>query len=262
MIRTILALVLLIAGCSGYDSNDSDSEEFGTAEQEITAASSPSFGYGATTGSSHAACNTTSTGQACLVPDSKTLRWCVNTTGLTSTQAGSIRSMAAQAANLVSPGTGWTFVNLTPGPNCFNDTNADVEINAANTGLCSGTTGDTMDPYVCVNPTIDFQLSESLPGNYNVMDGGIVHVDLADLHTKAAAMALSDNVFMRRGIAHTFAILMGVGSRSDLGKASQITLRQLFPIVTIGNLTAGEQCRANAYVPGGTTFAYNTSCPD
>jgi hypothetical protein len=262
MIRKILALILLIAGCSGYDSAaDSDSEEFGTADQEITAASSPSFGYGATTGSSHAACVTGSTGQACLVPDSKTIRFCVEPTGLTTAQVGSIRTQAGAAATLLSHGTGWTFVNLASSVNCFTTANADVEINAANTGLCSGTTGDTIDPYVCVNPTVGAALSESLPGNYNTSEGGIIHIDLVDLHTKAAAMAISDNTMIKRGIAHSFAILMGLGSRNDLS-ASEETRRQLFPIVTMGDLTAGEKCRANAYVPGGTSFTYNASCPD
>lgn len=266
-----IALCLLcLFGCGGVPEDLSDDgAELGTVEEPLSVNSSK---YGVSTANSRITCRSDGpSGQACLVPTSKTIQYCYSNGGGTWT-AGEITTAQNFGAGNIAALQTFAFSRQFAGQQSEQN-------NCANAGLvtklvkgtCSGgSTGGNIENFVCWSPANVSALSESLPGSWSKQQGGTITVDLADISARGGA---NSGCLEGHGIKHMLAAAAGFGNDTSIvdSLGALITTRTVDPIVSLGvcahaNFTSQEQCFANSVNPGGGGgggfMAFNgTTCP-
>lgn len=272
-ISIILALAALSA-CAGAPDDQQDDNEVGTVRQGVTVRYSSNFAHGASTAASRLACTSTNLTQSCMVPLKKLgIKWCIDSASLGFLTASQKADIQNGFNAIGTAGTGSSFQHQTDGVACDNAINArtvDIGINAANSGLCSGTaTSSSIDAYVCNNIPTGPQLTEptSLPGNFfpilSTGDVVLFHIDLADIATKCNGDVFACDALLKHGIAHSAENTLGTGARTDITNAW--SSRAILPFNDNRIITTGEKCRLIAYNPMGTTTVVRDTtgtCPD
>lgn len=269
--KKLVSLFALSCACSG-DGYEEDAD-FGEVEQGMVAQATPTLTYGINTSSTRGNCNRTSTGQSCLVPEAKVMRWCVSngTAPVDLAAVAKIARVAAAASLSISNAMtkfGWSFTHLaddSPGSPeaCANHSNRTVMISLGSTGLCGSATGSNIESYVCYNPTVGPLVTESLPGSYRTMTGGVVIVDYDDVVAKAAGSATDTDKLLYHGMGHSLIGLIGIGSQT--ASSSLLSRRAVLPFSNSLGTSSSENCRAlgfNVSSPSTLTLHPTLGCPD
>jgi len=248
---------------NSYDS------EFGMLEQKLSVNSSK---YCITTGASHPTCRSDgSAGQVCLCPTSKTIEYCYsNAGGAWSNQE--ITDTEFAQGNIAGDFTGFTFVRTAVGnqTNCANS----AIVNQIRKGTCSGSvTSDNIDSFVCYTPReipgAPGNLTETLPGSWRKMQGGVIVVDFNKLGSRTSP-TVGDQPFQsvrQSGITHALAQAAGFGEDTTVVNATLHTSRKgANAEVLKTTATSQEKCFAASVNPGGGGgggfLSFNaTTCP-
>lgn len=253
----VVAASLIFSGCGAEDPDAGASgDEIGTVEQDMTAPKSANFGFGATTGASHPACTTTNPSQVCLIPVSKSWKYCIDpNAGFTSRELSAISNaiILVTTPSGVQTTFGYTQVACTA--------THQIEFNALTcSGVCNGTS--TIDGCVCSNPTIGSPITESEVGNFVRLEGTTIHLDRADVTASFGTNNVTADGVMIHGFAHALLVAQGIGSKgSAQAQALLISGSAVAPPSNHRNLSTGELCKMqnfNASSPN--TFAYSGTC--
>lgn len=247
-----------------------DTTDIGKAEQALGAKNSATYQYGTRTASSGLACNKTSTGQICYVPQgtgmtgsvsSKTITWRLTPLhGFNADEQTGITNAVTALDNTLSA---WTF-SLTTG--------ASGHIQLANASASGSSSSNNIDAFVQPEYANLQNLTEGagVVGSYQSSASCVVRVDIADINARAALeeakVAGNQNEV---GKLRTHAILsglmkcIGLGARDDAGSVGHYIDRTLvFPGPLFRPVqTAGDQCRANSYDPFNNVANYNLITP-
>lgn len=254
----------LVIGC-GATAEDDSADQIGSVEQDMTAPSSPTLGYGVTTGASHAACPKDASGIACLIPTSKTLHWCglSDSGGLTAAELAD----AQTAANAAQANTSFALIHVADGAACntaLQNGTAQIGINhIACSGVCNSTA--SIDGCVCVAPSQGSPLTESLLGSYTGMNGGIIHLDRADMDDPTHWTASTEPGVRQHAFGHAFAALLGNGNITNFSCSGSSPLNSKCTTPTSFSThnfyTAGALCKMQHFNEvNPTTFAYSGTC--
>lgn len=290
-ICVILSLALF-AACSGSDGSVSDIQPYadeeqaladglppldtfeqsdiGTAEQALGAKTSTTYQYGTRTASSGLACNKTSTGQVCYVPQgtgltgsvgSKVITWRLTPVhGFTATEQTAIQNAVTALDNTLSA---WTF-SLTTG--------AAGAIQLGKASASGSSSSNNIDAFVQPSLANLQNLNEGsgVVGSYQSSASCIISLDINDINARAAVEEAKVGGNQNEvGKLRTHAILsglmkcIGLGTRDDAGSVGHYIDRTLvFPGPIFRPLqTAGDQCRANSYDPFSSIADYNNLTP-
>jgi hypothetical protein len=257
----ILALFTFACGSVDEGAPQGDAgDEIGTAEEGISAPSSPSLGFGAANSLSHAAClgaNASAT-QQCLVPVKRSYTYCLEgNTPFTAAEVANIKGAVFEVEN--QSNFAFSYVLASQGvPNCV----ADVVFNRLS---CSGTCNSTgtIDNCVCSNPTVGVLLTESLPGTYSKMLGSTIHLDRADVDANFGIGTTQSGQVEVHGFAHQLALLQGAGARTTASQFNSfISGTGVVPFTAHTTFSSGEFCKMQAFSTGSpSTFNYSGTCP-
>lgn len=277
---TLLVCSLISAlafACSGHDpiEDTSDGEgdgadvatELGTAEQDLSA-NGPN--YGIAIPNSHLACNTTNSGQSCLVPKDLVQTYCY--TGFTTAQQSSFDVAIGSFNTQNGFHFQWNRALISAADCLAGVAGSGAVLIRPGTGNCSGgATSGSVDAYVCYVPAHLTALTESVPGTWQRMAGGDIFVDSADLITQDITV---NGCVGLHGIRHAIAAASGLGANNPscsgtfdpLGAC--ITNRNIAPKSFNGFcghdvLSNQEKCEAASYNRSSPlTWAFNaSSCP-
>jgi hypothetical protein len=249
-----------VAACGGpelseddqlIDHEQAEELELATVEQELSAPSSPTGGFGISSAGTRNLCNTTSSGQSCFVNGggNKSIPYCLS--GFTTSNRADVKS----GITAVDGQIGWSFTDM--GDCAVGNTllNSELFLQAAS-NIGNGPSSDALSAYMSTSVTGTVgTLTESVPGTWQSFTKLGVAVDVADINAR------SFTIFKHVG-AHSAALITGLGSRT--GGVTSWTNR------TVGSagpgtspaLTNGEVCKANAYSTSSTgTWAYSSTCP-
>jgi len=144
-----LSLALAFSsGCGAPDDGAGADEGSGSdSDQAIVARGSTHFSYGTRTAVSASACDLTSAGQICYVPETKAIRWSFDGSAVSQADADAVLGRADDTFTSLArslSGFGWTFTQV---PTTQRPV-ANLQI-FANDNRCTGTKLDVIDGYVC-----------------------------------------------------------------------------------------------------------------
>lgn len=231
-------------GAQAIDFDDAETIELATAEQELSAPSGPSRGYGLSTAATRNTCSTSSTGQSCLVPrGDKTVTYCLDG-GFDSSEKTSVKAGIQQIDSALQF---WTFTDVGACPNPLPDLTFVGGISVGN-----GPSSNAMSAFASVTPTNLASVTESVPGTWQSYAKVLVNVDNADIDARSFA------IYNHVG-GYAAAMFTGLGSRADT--ANSYTNRDVtVPGVSV-SLTSGEVCKANNYsMSSSGTWAFSGTC--
>jgi hypothetical protein len=295
MLKKICGLILLAAlsaACAGSDNAAPDIQPYadeeqalhdglppldtfeqgdiGKVEQALGAKTSTTYQYGTRTATSGSACNKTSTGQECYVPQgtgitgtvaAKVITWRLTPLhGFNATEQTAIQNAITAEDNTLSA---WSL-SLT--------TAAAGHIQLANAAVGGGSGSSTINAFVETSYVNLQSLNEQsgVVGTYRSASNCLVKLDIADINTRGAAEeAKVAGDQGETGKLRTHAILVGVqrclglGSRDDASSAGNyIDITLMFPGPLFRPLqSTGDQCRANSYDPFSAIADYNNLTP-
>ena len=265
--KKLWILFALLFAC-GAEAEGYDDAEFGEVEQGMVAQATPTLSYGIRNSSDRSNCDRTTAGQSCLVPTSKHIKWCVSDgtgqqsmDGTTAARIARVSTETQRAINNAMTKFGWAFTHFADDSQgaidaCYNALIAgtvNVQVSLATSGLCSGSGGANIEQYICYNPTVGSTVTESLPGTYKTMSGGIVLVDFDDIIAKVTTTASTDKV-LYHGMGHSFEGLIGLGSQT--AASNLLSRRAVLPVSNTLGSSSSENCRAlNFNVSSPSTFS-------
>jgi hypothetical protein len=253
MIKYILGCSLVALACGGVDDFEPDAvgdAGMGTAVQAFSAKNSPTFQYGARTGSGNVACDKVTTGQVCAIPTKKKIQLAYETdgTGFNNFEQSIINTVMSQ--DFGQSGMGFTFT----GPVDDDDQNipADSLRMLIAPGACSGgTSSNNIEAYSCATTLSSLtNLSEQtgVTGNYQTFGGCAVNIDRSDIYAKGADSTQDAHLFAQ-AVGHVIAVCTGIGANTTAAASGKITRRTLNLTANLQGLTAGDVCRAASYNP-------------
>ncbi len=245
--KKLLSATLLAMACAGTDDVQPDygaDAGIGQTTQAVGIKTRPGFSYGVTITTTHTQ-NTCQSGggQTCSVPQTKG-----PTYFLASSLNATEKFYARQAAAYLDSKTNWSFTETT------DSAAATITVNRLD-NFC---TGLDIQKLVCVNLSAQGNtLSEptSIPNTFTEHSKGIIHVDRVQLNFSTTSAAERE-LRLYHGLIAAFASWMGHGVKST---TSSTPIRQY--ILTpddIGDLSAGEICAMNGFLPKAQFGAANT----
>jgi hypothetical protein len=260
----MFCLVALASACGDPELGE---QELGSVEQPMTADGTPTLSYGSNTSIARTSCRRSGvTGQVCMIPDRKGFRWCAHKVSGTSAEHTALQNAFQTAIGSAGVGFTWTHTgsNGAACENAFTAGSADVIIREQSSGLCSGTTGNNIEPYACVAFRPGVTVTESLDGTYQYYTGGSISLDTSDIATKAAGLLASPASLRHNGLVHSKLIMEGLGSQT--ANNTLYSRRAVAPLNTTLFVSASESCRAVQYevASGINSFSLDTvnGCPD
>jgi hypothetical protein len=178
---------------------------------------------GTRTANNNLMCDTTSTGQVCVVPRTKTLNWAITTpTGgscvATANRQAQVRSQVNswfQALKTAGLDNTWTLTEVAIGaPNVAFA--VDVEDGpTCNEGFCTSGTLDQVERYSCITGTTGGLVEGAgLAGNYVKWVGGpVLHIDFKQLDDRGSTNARDLNL-LRQAVFNGLHRIHGIGQLS------------------------------------------------
>jgi hypothetical protein len=244
----LIATATSLFACLDVDAEDTESLD--ELEAELSAPSGPSRGFGMSEAATRNTCNTTSSGQSCLVNGggNKQIPYCLN--GFAAANRADIKS----GITAVDGQLGWSYSDA---GDCSNQQVAlgSEMLILAGSNIGNGPSSDALSAYMSstVTGTVT-TLTESVPGTWKSFTKIICTVDVADINAR------SFTIFKHVG-AHCAALMTGMGSRADgVTSWTNRTVGSNGP-GTSPALTNGEICKANSFNPNsGSTWAYSSTC--
>jgi hypothetical protein len=258
-------VVVGLGGCGAAPDDDELFGELDQLEQPMSAPFTPSFQMGTQTGSTRQRCNKTASGQVCVVPPNKSLRYCINRNlelnPFTDAEYTRIKSMITQIDGI----SGWTFTEVNA-QQCF-ELPVDLVVIAGSVGSSGTASNDVKDyglpRFVTVGGLdgglVDMTESAGVVGQYQKWTVCRAIVDRVDILAKGTSTTQDDNG-VDHAAAHAILGCLGMGGRTgDGGRAS----RNLFnPATTATVISSGESCTLAAFTSGTPTVWNNTgNCP-
>jgi hypothetical protein len=238
----------------------------GTLSQAYRAKATPGYQLGVTSGASRLQCDRSTSSQSCSLLTNIGLSPRTVTYYIESADFGSAGNVYHdEIAKIVEEwdtawGTGWTFTevfDIEPWPTLYFEG-----------GLtCPGNSGSaSIAAFSCVNlETTGENLSEGpgVVGNYTTHKSGIVHIDMADINTRAGGNLLRILYMLRHSAGHGGLAVLGLGGRLDTGAADFVSRMAVDPNWSGSASSSGETCRATSYSAFGDgtfTLAPNPQC--
>jgi len=282
MIQKLLALGLfLLAACGGAPEDEADTAgdeiELGTAEEALSA-QGPNWGI--STASSHNACNTTSTGQACSVlGHAGTVTYCygngVDDADISNFDFTMGRINGGQQKFQFSR----VFFSGSSGQNranCEAASVANVELKIRGNATCSGSaSGTSVTNFTCLSLGALTALGESpaTPGSWNKHSQGGITVDYPDYATLATNFGASQATCVKlHGLMHAAEAYVGIGgqavSTNFVASSNDINPKTVSTLLdptgcNYLQISPREQCEANSFsTTNPTLWGFSSaSCP-
>lgn len=256
---TLLGLALCFA-CGSVDESPlfdaPDGGEVGQAEFRMSAPETPSYQFGSRTGSGHAKCDKTSSGQVCSVIDTKDIVYCNSfETGLNGTGQIEVENSFTAIRSALS-GTGWAFNPSALGfinPTCI-DNDVELYFQKAAVGA-SGSASSNIKDYVDVSFGLVAGLTEGsgVVGQYQRHGTCLVKLDEVDIMAKGAN-ATEDTRYYARAIRHGIALCLGSGAAATSStNFTNTSMPASPPPLPPTAFTAGEFCQLNSLSVGSNT---------
>lgn len=241
----------LLFACGASTDNPPENEmadggQLGSAEQAMSAKTTPSFQYGARDTSSFLQCDKTSSGQVCHIPSTKNILYCASA-------PSPFASDLVGPFNLLDARTGWTFTvgsSIFKACNLENSPNIDVQVQSDGCGA-NGTASNVVSDYVCITRSGSTGLSEggTVVGNYIKDSSCVVKIDVTQIQAKGTSDA-NDRRLFRHALAHGVFACAGIGARTGVtGRGDATTMNQT---IEQNTLSSGQTCMLDSY---------NTSTP-
>lgn len=270
-VGALAGAVSLATGCGGAPEQD-EASDIGKVQQPVFAPRTANYVLGATNTQSALRCTTTSTGQICNVPMTKTFTYCEN--GLNAEELQQLTSVQSGGASQTAPFR-FTWAELKSGGVPVRDAACQTAYTAGQCNVLvnhidnfcapAGASATNIDSLVCSNPTVTTGLLPEIPnvpGSFIGMNGGIIHIDRARL-LAAFPVQPGRSEVLQHGLGHAAAALDGLGARTESTSTFLWTRRQVSPLSTLGRTHSnGEECTLNFYsATGGTNYTQDaTSC--
>lgn len=280
MIQKLLALGLfLLAACGGAPEDEADTagDELGTA-QEALSANGPNWGV--STASSHNACNTTSTGQACSVlGHAATVTYCYGNGVADSDVANFDFVMGRVNGQQQKFQLSRAFFQGTPAQNranCEAASAVNAELKIRGNSTCSGgATGTSVTNFTCLALGALTALGESpaTPGSWNKHSQGGITVDYPDYATLAASFTPAQVACVKmHGLMHATEGYVGIGGQTTstnfIASSNDINPKTVSTLLDVTgcnylNLSSRETCEANSFSTANPTLwgFSGASCP-
>lgn len=234
--KKLLITTLFALACAGTDeSYDYEDQDIGQITQAVGIKTRPGFSYGVTVSNTHtqSACQSGGS-QTCSVPQTKAPTYFVSSS-LNATEKFYVYQSLAYLDN----NTNWSFIETT------DQGSATLVFNRLD-NFC---TGLDIQSLVCVNLSGQGNtLSEptSIPNTFTEHSKGAIHVDRSQINASTTNAAERERR-LYHGLIAAIASWMGHGVKSTTS-STPIRAFVLNPDV-IGNLSAGEICAMNGFLP-------------
>lgn len=269
----VLACLVLACGAQadGYDDEGAMGEvssDYGQVEQPLGIQGNGGAGWtmGVISNKSPAgsSCNLAqATDAKCYLPRNRIMNYCIALTpsfgGFTSAEASEVRAalapnvaaINAQVNNFGDPSTNWVLTVSPSGTTCpFTDITHSTVLKAA----VGGSLGNVMSDYVRVSFDPFQQPVAESPANYPgaayVNGGGVIEIDLVDIHNKNVPFLL------QHAAAKGALAAIGVGAT---GANTGFATANVPQTSGFGGLTAGQACRLDKYTTVGTTLSWSST---
>lgn len=256
-----------LSGC-GAPVEDDGAEDWGQAEQAMSAKLSPTYQPGTQTGSSRNRCNKVSSGQVCVVPPKKTITYCIDQSTAQTPFTAAEYTRVKNIINVFDARTGWVFTEANTF-NCFGLT-VDLLVQRFSVGS-SGTASNDIKDYGgntwntvggLPGGLVDLTESADVVGQAQKWTVCRASVDVVDIYAKGTSTS-QDQAIFDHAAGHGIAACMGVGAVSNL-TANQFSRSGVNGNLLANSLSLGEACMLDSFSAANpTTWGFSgPACPN